>query len=175
MSSLPLTDLVTELFRNLSGPVELDELVSVVAGLQELKEEKPQGEREEPTGAELPESCAGASANPAQDFERRLHLQRLWSEICSLPQRQRAALLLNLRDTRGGFDAVNLFPVTGVASLRQMALALEMPAEELAVLWNELPLDDAQIAGRLRVTRQQVINLRKSARTRLARRMRAWW
>jgi len=35
-----------------------------------------------------------------------------------------------------------------------------------------LPLEDAAIAERLGLTRQQVINLRKSARARLARRMR---
>jgi hypothetical protein len=38
-------------------------------------------------------------------------------------------------------------------------------------LWKELPLDDLTIAGRLGATRQQVINLRKSARARLVRRL----
>jgi len=61
--------------------------------------------------------------------------------------------------------------LTGVASLRVVAEALEMSAPALAGIWNDLPLDDAAIAGRLGLTRQQVINLRKSARERLARRM----
>ena len=47
-----------------------------------------------------------------------------------------------------------------------------MPAPELAALWPDLPLEDAAIAERLGLTRQQVINLRKSARARLGRRMR---
>jgi hypothetical protein len=42
---------------------------------------------------------------------------------------------------------------------------------DLDELWDELPLDDLKIAARLGMTRQQVINLRKSARARLARRM----
>jgi hypothetical protein len=37
-------------------------------------------------------------------------------------------------------------------------------------LWNKLPMDDNGIAAFLRVTRQQVINFRKSAKERLARR-----
>jgi hypothetical protein len=38
-----------------------------------------------------------------------------------------------------------------------------------------LPLDDATIAGLLGLTRQQVINLRKSARERLARRLKGFF
>jgi hypothetical protein len=47
-----------------------------------------------------------------------------------------------------------------------------MPAQEFAGLWNELPLADDAIARRLGLMRQQVVNLRKSARERLGRRMR---
>ncbi len=43
---------------------------------------------------------------------------------------------------------------------------------ELATLWQELPLEDARIAVILDVTRQQVINLRRTARERLQCRMR---
>jgi hypothetical protein len=49
-----------------------------------------------------------------------------------------------------------------------------MPAEELARMWNDLPIDDMRIATRLGIKRQQVINLRKAARARLARRLVAW-
>jgi RNA polymerase sigma factor (sigma-70 family) len=175
--SLPLMDLVFELFHQAQGPVELDALVGIVANLQGVKEERlsAEAEGEEATQAGLYESLPDdRCANPAVDVERRLHLERLWSEIQELPVRQRAALLLNLRDSHGG-AGLTLFPATGVASLRRIASALEMPVEELSVLWAELPLDDARIAGRLGVTRQQVINLRKSARERLARRMKALW
>jgi hypothetical protein len=98
------------------------------------------------------------------------NLQRLWGEILELPARQRAALLLNLRDADGN-GMLALFPLTGVATMRDIATALEMPARELAELWSRLPIEDARIAERLGVTRQQVINLRKSARERLSRRV----
>ena len=51
--------------------------------------------------------------------------------------------------------------------------ALALAAEQFAELYNRLPLDDATIAQRLGITRQQVINLRKAARDRLVRRMRS--
>jgi hypothetical protein len=104
------------------------------------------------------------------DLEHRSWLKRLWEEILLLPLRQRLALLLNLRDEHGG-AALPLFPATGVASMRQIAAALEMEAVALAGIWNQLPLADQTIAARLSVNRQQVINLRKSARERLGRRL----
>jgi predicted DNA-binding protein (UPF0251 family) len=48
---------------------------------------------------------------------------------------------------------------------------MELSTEELAALWNDLPLEDLRIAEMLGISRQQVINLRKSARHRLARRV----
>lgn len=91
-------------------------------------------------------------------------------EIRELPRAQRVALLLNLRDTQQS-DALMLLPLTGVAGLAEMAEVFELPLSEVSELWNRLPLDDLSIAQLLGVTRQQVINLRKSARQRLARRM----
>jgi len=60
-----------------------------------------------------------------------------------------------------------------VASLCDIAVALGMTVEQLAGLWVDLPIDDYSIAQLLGVTRQQVINLRKSARERLTRRTKA--
>jgi hypothetical protein len=46
-----------------------------------------------------------------------------------------------------------------------------MPAEEFASLWSRLPIDDITLAEQLDCTRQQVINLRMSARKRLRNRL----
>ena len=83
------------------------------------------------------------------------------------------ALLLNLKDATGR-GCIGLFPASGIASIRHLAAAVEIGAEEFAALWNDLPLDDARIAQLLDLTRQQVINLRKSARERLTRRLRGF-
>jgi len=90
-----------------------------------------------------------------------------------LPRNQRAALLLNLKET-SGFGCITLFPATGIASVRQLAAAVEMTPESFAELWNDLPLEDAKIAELLGLTRQQVINARKSGRERLTRRLRGF-
>jgi hypothetical protein len=82
-------------------------------------------------------------------------------------------LLLNLKDAEGR-GCIALFPATGIATLRQLAEALEMSADGFAQLWNELPLEDARIAELLGLTRQQVINTRKSGRERLTRRLKGF-
>jgi hypothetical protein len=97
-------------------------------------------------------------------------LARLWSEIVELPWRQRLALLLNARDAVGD-SVLRLLVAEKIVTSRQLAAALEVRELELELLWGDLPLMDIAIAERLQVTRQQVINLRKSARDRLARRM----
>jgi RNA polymerase sigma factor (sigma-70 family) len=167
-----LVELLGAIFRHLRRPVELDALVNTVADLQGIKDQPPPGRSPEgEADTDGIEQLPDTRPDVATEVDQRLYLQRLWAEICALPQRQRAALLLNLKTAQEGVIA--LLPVVGVATLRQIAEALAMPAEEFALLWNDLPLDDAAIAARLGLTRQQVINLRKSARERLGRRMRA--
>src|SRR5581483_8319845 len=89
-------------------------------------------------------------------------------EICQLPAGQRKALLLNLRLPEG--SAVELLEDLGVADVHSLAATLEMAPAELAELWGRLPLDDLEIAARMGIGRQQVINLRSAARQRLRRR-----
>jgi DNA-directed RNA polymerase specialized sigma24 family protein len=165
-------ELLRAIFQSLGGAVGLDDLVSLVSELQGVKDRAPEyGTEEEMDDEGDPyENLADSRTDVATEIEQRRYVEHLWREICGLPQRQRTALLLNLRDDRGG-DVIALFPMLGVASIRQIAEVLGLPAEEFAALWHDLPLDDASIAGRLGLSRQQVINLRKSARERLARRM----
>ena len=96
------------------------------------------------------------------------NLKKVWAEICQMPIRHRLALLLNLKDKQGDC-VIRLFPLLRVASIRQIAEVLEFLPDEFARVWNELPWDDLKIAEYMNLTRQQVINLRQSARARLIR------
>jgi len=171
---MSLLELVSAIFKWLDGPIELDDLVQVVAGLQGIKDvtarvEPSSSDERQYVGIEIRDPGAGAEAELGQ----RLSLERLWNEICQLPVRQRFALIMNLRDPQGS-DLASLLPLTGVCTFRELAEALDLVPERLAELFTELPLDDTTIARYLEITRQQVINLRKSARQRLARRMKGF-
>lgn len=162
---------LTAIFKLADGPVELDLLVTIVGELYDIKDEIAQAQAGDEDDRGLPQIPDGSDLSA--EIEQRHYLRKLWAEICQLPPRQRAALLLNLRDFQGR-GVVALFPLTGVASMRQIAAALEMPAETFTRLWNDLPLEDAVIGEQLQITRQQVVNLRKCARERLARRMKGF-
>ncbi len=167
-------DLLARVFNWVGGPVDLDDLVAVVAELWGVRDAPAQ---REPAGDEGEPDPYDRVSDPRQDVAaevgQRAYLQHLWSEIRQLPPRQCAALLLNLRDAQGR-GVIALLPLRGIATLRQVAEALGLTPERFAEVWNELPLEDAVIAELLGCTRQQVINLRKVARERLARRMRAF-
>jgi hypothetical protein len=164
----PLPALTDQLLAQLDQPIELDRLVDALATVLGIADAPPPRRREDgDEGLEIPDSAPAA----AQVLEHRDSLLRTWTEIVELPPRQRAALLLNLRDPDGG-AILHLLPATNLVTMASLAAALELDTAALAALWDKLPLDDLSIAAQLGLTRQQVINLRKSARARLARRLR---
>lgn len=122
------------------------------------------------TDAPAPAAAPAVELAAETTSESRRLLADLWREIVQLPPMQRKALLLNLRHAETS-HALDLFVLTGVASHDAIAATLEMARATLESVWSELPFDDIRIAGLLGVTRQQVINLRKSARERLTRRL----
>ena len=168
--SQELADAVAAILDHARGPVEFDELVGTVATLQGISDQPIESIAEEDDAAAIP---TAPEPDPAWRIEKRMFLQRLWEELQQLPLNQRAALLLNLKDS-SGFSCITLFPATGIATVRQLAQALEMSAESFAEIWNDLPLEDARIAELLKLSRQQVINARKSGRERLARRLKGF-
>jgi DNA-directed RNA polymerase specialized sigma24 family protein len=163
-----LIELLAAIFNQAAAPVPLNELVAWLAEFLQLAEPKA-----ETLDALTERELASAEADPSWLTEQRVFLQRLWEELRELPLHQRAALLLNLRD-EAGRGCIALFVITGVATLAQLAAALKMTDETFAALWNDLPLEDLRVAELLGLTRQQVINARKSARERLVRRLRGF-
>lgn len=158
-----LRAMLLEFFQHTGAPVTLEGVISMLAPAHDVPENEAPQEVER-------QRAAAASRHPAEEIESRQYLRALWKEICDLPLRQRMALLLHARDGDGE-SVTRLLPVSGVATMHQIGDTLSLPHAELVPLWDELPLDDLKIATMLQVTRQQVINLRRSARDRLERRM----
>jgi hypothetical protein len=159
----PLDSLLLAIFEETGKPMALDDIVSLVADVRGITDREV-----------VPSARSEATAtdrDPAGRLADLQYLHKLWEEIRALPLRQRMALLLSARDTAGE-SVVRVLPVVGVASIRQIGSTLSIDADRLAELWPELPLEDMRIAAILKMTRQQVINLRRTARERLQRRMR---
>lgn len=161
-----LEELIAAFFKWANAPVPLASLITFLAEAWGINDESATQ-----VDQHL-EDRHDSSVSFAAEVEQRNYLDRVWREIAQLPLNQRRALLLNLTDHLGN-EVLALLPGLGVASLYDIAVALGMTVEQLAVLWVDLPIDDYSIARLLGVTRQQVINLRKSARERLTRRTKA--
>jgi len=167
LQGIPLVELLSKIFEKAGHPLELDQLVANVAGVRGIKDYPVESFDQDRV---LSERLANSDTVVDVALEQQLYLSKLWEQVCSLPPLQRAALLLNLRDVNS--DSVIAFlPFLGIASQNEIAELVGLPQERFAELWDELPLEDAAIAQLLGITRQQVINLRKTARERLARRM----
>jgi RNA polymerase sigma factor (sigma-70 family) len=169
--SLKLDGLLRAIFRVWNEPIELDCLTAMIAKLLGVEDHPDEPFEDEDNGL-LAEHLISSQVSPDTIIEYHELLQQLWSEIRQLPRRQRIALLLNLRNPQR-INVITLLPATHIATFEQIAETLEIPLEQFEKLWANLPLDDLAIAELLGATRQQVINLRKNARDRLQRRMKA--
>ena len=112
-----LTSVLAGIFRILAGPVEFDGLVGAVGRANHV----------DPGTVSL-DASRHAAPGPAHEttIDQRRYAAWLWAEIRELPVRQRAALLLNLRD-QSGEGVLWVFPIAGVASIREIAAALDLP------------------------------------------------
>lgn len=164
-SELSLDRLMMHLFRWLGIPVEVDELTTRIADLQEIKDNTPLSLDEMAQQAErepdfwIPPSEEDVERFVLDSLESSTFCETLRLLIAELPLRQRTALLLGMTT-----DEMLL-----IGTLSALAGLLQIPLEELKALWTGLPLDDATIAQRLDITPKQVSNLRKCARERLER------
>lgn len=151
------------IFGRAGGPVDFDDLIRLLAKLWGIAEAVRVDAADIEPVDEQP--------SPLVEYESRRFLQALWAEVQKLRPPHRAALLLNLRDIDGS-NALALLMILEIATFDQIAAALEITPQRLAELWSDLPLDDQTIAAMFGLNRQQVINLRRTARERLSRRLR---
>jgi RNA polymerase sigma factor (sigma-70 family) len=163
-SDRDLAVLLEKMFRAADAPLDLEVVTAAVARAWGIA-------RDVPVSAGELNSVRSEPHDMEQSIDRRRYAARLWEEIRALPPKQRIALLLHFRDGRGN-PALSLFPLSGIAFLPAIAASLGWSEARLSELWPNLPLDDNSIAEILGCSRQQVINLRMSARKRLAYRMR---
>jgi RNA polymerase sigma factor (sigma-70 family) len=173
LRQLPPRAFLDVLFSLSGRPLTLEELVGLTANIWAI-DDLHRVETNDQDEGEIWNRVPDSRVNVAMHVERRMYMAALWKEIRELRPLQRAALLLNLHDPSGQ-DMLPLLVLTDVARFSEIASSLDMTNPEFTELWDDLPLDDATIAQRMKLTRQQVINLRKSARERLARRMSKLW
>lgn len=163
-----LIGIIESVFDQTCKPILFDDLVSHIMNVLGIADVILVGERYENNDRRWDEIIADPTPDAGSEIESHERLRHLWKGILSLPVPDRVALLLNLR-CKDGEGLISVFPLTGTASIKTLASALGFLPLEFAAIWNSLPWEDRQIAAHLGLTRQQVINLRQTARARLGR------
>lgn len=168
LSQVPLDQLLLGVFEWIEHPLETELLVDTVAGMLKIKDRPKGADNDDKENAK---NSPSKEPRELTQVEMREHLTLLWAEIKVLSVRQRWALLSNLRDEKGN-GLISALPQCGIASPLEIAAVLEIEPDKLIEFWDRFPLKDAETADRFGISSQQVINLRKAARERLARRRR---
>ncbi len=156
--------LLRGIFEALAAPVRWSDLEHLLVALWEADGGRGEGGARIATAERLGRELISPAASPDVQMSWIEHLRWLWQGVLGLSLRQRTAFLLHATVTRD-------FEYEGIAPIRTLAAALEIEPGEFAELWVQIPLEDALIAARLGLARQQVINLRKSARIALGRKL----
>jgi len=189
--------LLAALFARLGGPVGLDDLVGIVAGLIDLEEERVDSlDEEPPEDSPARELADRVGVQPDHAVEVRRALARLWTAVRALKSDYRIAYLLNLPGPGKSRGDIDVFPLNGIASIGEIRAAVGLsdgqfrtlwgglelaaadrgevaapatPEAQFCLLWKYLPLPDALIGRILGLEPQQVINRRMLALRELAR------
>jgi hypothetical protein len=189
--------LLAGLFEQLGGATALDELVSALVpmlGIQESRLESIDVGDEEGDGGR--EVAAPESERVDQRAEQLSLLKRLWSSIRALQPDYRRAYLLNIPGPGKSRGDIEVFVLSGIASIAEIGETVDLTAEQLravidmqeltaadraeaaslntprllfALLWKYLPIADTAIAAVLGMEPQQVINRRRLAMRELAK------
>ena len=163
-------ELLRAAFTTARAPIRIEDLVSLVGEILRIADH--------PDGNEVqleylkPAQLPAGYIDPVYKQWQRECVNLLWNEIVQLPVRQRVAVLLAARDD-GHSSVILIFSEICIASIREIAQAVGMSANEFAQILPKLPLDDNAIGKHLGVDRRRVITSRLSARRRLVRRMKS--
>ncbi|MCA1595451.1 MAG: hypothetical protein LC772_03375 [Chloroflexi bacterium] len=111
---------------------------------------------------QVPDMIENVEDRVVDQIHREQLLRTAWSQLVQLPHRQRVALLLALPPE--AFLAYRL-----LVGREALAKCLETTPAEVDAIPRTLPRSDADLAQQMGLKRQQVINLRLSARQRLGR------
>jgi DNA-directed RNA polymerase specialized sigma24 family protein len=163
----PLANLLAEIFKRAGQPIELDDLIEIVAGLLGVIDH-PQESLDE--NSILAERLTNKTTSVEARLEMRDELRRFWNEARRLPKNQLYAICLGYSN-RQEEDLLSLLLEAEAVKFAEFAEGLGLTEDQLIELWARMPMKDAVIAERLNATPDQVSKWRFLGRKELRDRM----
>jgi len=150
---ISLSEIVTQIFRLSNRPIELDDLVEIVANLTDVRDPTPESLDQNQA---LSQRLIVPSLDPESLLLGREVLRQLWEVVERLPKNQFNAFCLSYADAKGE-DLVSLLVYEGVVTIDQLREKFGLPEDVFLRLWDRLPiLDRAALAEYLGATVGQV-------------------
>jgi len=153
IKQVSLTRIVREVFHWLSRPVEIDELVGIVAAIQNIKDL--------PTVA-LHENLPTDTSNAQALLEGKDVLRTLWRALRELSPEQRDVFCFGFEDDSGR-DLFTVLLETETVTFRELTEELGRSTDEIVRLWSKMPMDNKAMAEELKITRGRVYQHRSRA------------
>lgn len=156
----PLSQLLVELFDWISGPVEIDVLVRMVAYVLDIKDQ-PLASLNDPSLIIAANTQSSASHVEANEL-----LARLWQAVIHLPAEQRDSFALGFKD-EAGQDLFSILLAAEIVSWDELAHGMGRSLEDVVRLRLRMPMDSAGVADVLGSSRKNVHKWRFRAIRRL--------
>ena len=172
-SEVPTTELVCRILDSVGGPVAIDDLVSCIATLTDVRDPEPLSIDAQPDGGEEADSPVDWLVDPHVDVESQVidagwldHvLSWFWKEFLQLAPKQRKAIML-------GLASEQVMAIVSAVGIAAVAEALELTPERLAALISRLPLPDVVTGEEIGIPARSVPSVRFKAWRRIQRRSR---
>jgi RNA polymerase sigma factor (sigma-70 family) len=158
VKQVPLTRLVAELFNWIGSPIELDELVNVVATLLDIKDQ-PVASIDDQMLDHADARVADSTLSANSRLEAQALLRHLWQTLKELSTEQRDVFCLGFED-QSGRDLFTVLLESEVVTFQALAHELGRSTKVIIELWSKMPMDDETIAIELGTTRAQVYKWR---------------
>jgi len=153
IKQVPLPQIVLEIFRWRSNPIEIDELVTIVADMQQIEDL--------PTVA-LHENLSTDTSSAQGRLEGKDVLRLLWRALRELSTEQRDVFSFGFEDDRGR-DLFTVLLETETVTFRELTQEFGRPTDDIVRLWSKMPMDNKAIAQELNLTRGRVYQYRSRA------------
>lgn len=172
VQSMGRAQLLEAILRGVGGPVELDDLVKVIAVLQEAKATTtrsgvsglPDEDYVDPV-----EEFPATTPTPLESLQSKSDLQLIWEDLRRLTLEQRRVLLLQAQH-----DVIEILLRAGVARIQDIAALLELPVEEVEELRCAGFLSDERLGRRFGVLQATIMQQRHRGRRRMMEWRKRW-
>lgn len=152
--------MVEAIFHWVGGPIELDDLVKVMAVLQCGVRQESLAEDDDLSSVE---NAPDQRPTPLDLLQSKSDTRMVWEDLGRLKLEQRRVLLLQAQH-----DVIEILLRTGTASIREIAATLEMSVEEIEELRATGFFSDEQLGRRFNSLKATIIQQRHRARLRMA-------